>query len=47
VVACACETCVLKEYCKEKLVAFERKILRKFYGPFKEIVNTCRIRRND
>jgi hypothetical protein len=42
----ACETLVLKEYCKEKLLAFERKILRKIYGPLKEIDDTCRIIRN-
>jgi hypothetical protein len=42
----ACETWVLKECCKAKLLAFERKILRKIYGPFKEIDNTSRIRRN-
>jgi hypothetical protein len=46
VVAYDCETCVLKEYCEEKLVAFERKMLRKKNGQFKEIDNTRRIRRN-
>jgi hypothetical protein len=40
VVTYACETWVLREYSKEKLLAFERKILRKMYAPFKEIDNT-------
>jgi hypothetical protein len=43
----ACETWVLKEYDKEKLLAFERKILRKIYGPYRGKNHTWRIRRND
>jgi hypothetical protein len=44
VVTYVCETWVLKEYCKENVLAFERKILRKVYEPFKEIDNTWMIR---
>jgi hypothetical protein len=36
----ACETWVLREYCKETLLAFERKILTKMYAPFEETDNT-------
>ena len=32
----ACETWVLKENIKTKLRVFERKVLRKIYGPTKE-----------
>jgi hypothetical protein len=32
----ACETWVLKETTKDKLVVFERKVLRKMFGPTKE-----------
>jgi hypothetical protein len=46
VVTHACETWVLREYCKERLLAFERKISTKIYGAFKEIDKTWRIRRN-
>jgi hypothetical protein len=43
----ACETWVLKEYYKEKLLAFGRRILRNIYGPFKDVHITWKIRRND
>jgi hypothetical protein len=33
VVLYACATWILKEYYEEKLLASERKILRKIYGP--------------
>jgi hypothetical protein len=36
VVTYACETWVLKENIKTKLRVFERKVLRKIYGPTKE-----------
>ena len=35
VVTCACETWVLKENIKTKLRVFERKVLRRIYGPTK------------
>jgi hypothetical protein len=31
-----CETWVLKEITKNKLMVFERKVLRKIFGPTKE-----------
>ena len=36
VVTCACETWVLKENIQAKLRVFERKVLRRIYGPTKE-----------
>jgi hypothetical protein len=36
-VLCACETWVLKENSIQKLMIFERKILRKIFGPTKEV----------
>ena len=37
IVTYACETWVLKETIKIKLMVFERKVLRKIFGPTKEI----------
>ena len=39
----ACETWVLKENIKPKLRVFERKVLRRIYGPTKEKDDTWRI----
>jgi hypothetical protein len=36
IVTYACETQVLKETIKKKLMIFERKVLRKTFGPTKE-----------
>ena len=44
VVTCACETWVLKENIKLKLMVFERKILRRIYGSNKERDGTWRIK---
>jgi hypothetical protein len=38
---------VLKENIKSKLRAFERKVLRRIYGPTKESDGTWRIKSND
>jgi hypothetical protein len=43
----ACETWVLKETIKNKLMVFERKVLRKIFGPTKERDGTRRIKTND
>ena len=43
----ACETWVLKETIKNKLMVFERKVLRKIFGPTKERDGTWRIKTND
>ena len=43
----ACETWVLKENIKSKLRVFERKTLRRIYGPTKESDGTWRIKSND
>jgi hypothetical protein len=43
----ACETWVLKETTKNKLMVFERKVLRKIFGPTKEIDGTWRIKTNN
>ena len=43
----ACETWVLKEAIKQKLLVFERKILRRIFGPTKERDGTWRIKTND
>ena len=43
----ACETWVLKETIKNKLVVFERKLLRRIFGPTKERDGTWRIKTND
>jgi hypothetical protein len=47
VVTYACETLVLKENTKIKLRVFERKVLRKIYGPTKEKDGTWRIKSNE
>jgi hypothetical protein len=36
VITYACETWVLKEAIKQKLLVFEKKILRRIFGPTKE-----------
>jgi hypothetical protein len=43
----ACETWVLKENIKSKLRVFERKVLKRIYGPTKESDGTWRIESND
>jgi hypothetical protein len=43
----ACETWVLKESINQKLLVFERKILRRIFGPIKETDGTWRIKTND
>jgi hypothetical protein len=43
----ACEVWVLKETVKNKLMIFERKVLRKIFGPAKERDGTWRIKTND
>jgi hypothetical protein len=43
----ACETWVLKGNIKSKLRIFERKVLRRMYGPTKESDGTWRIKSND
>ena len=47
VVTYACETWVLKENIKTKLRVFERKGLRRIYGPTKEKDGTWRIKLNE
>jgi len=47
IVTYACETWVLKETIKNKLMVFERKVLRKIFGPTKERDGTWRIKTND
>jgi len=37
----------LKETLKNKLMVFERKVLRKIFGPTKERDGTCSIKTND
>ena len=46
IVTYPCETWVLKETIKNKLMAFERKVLRKIFGPTKERDGTWRIKTN-
>ena len=43
----ACETWVLKEDSIQKLMIFERKILRKIFGPTKEPNGLWRIKTNE
>jgi hypothetical protein len=43
----ACETWVLKETVKDKLMVFESKVLRRIFGPTKERDGTWRIKTND
>ena len=47
VVTYACETWALKENIKTKLRVFERKVLRRIYGPTKEKDGTWRIKLNE
>jgi hypothetical protein len=47
VVTYACEMWVLKENIKTKLRVFERKVLRRIYGPTKEKDGTWRIKSNE
>ena len=47
VVTYACETWVLKENTKLKLQVFERKVLRRIYGPTEENDGTWRIKSNE
>jgi len=47
IVTFACEVWVLKETVKNKLMVFERKVLRKTFGPTKERDGTWRIKTND
>ena len=46
VVVYGCETWVLKESIIQRLLVFERKILRKFFGPTKEDNGNWRIKTN-
>jgi hypothetical protein len=41
---CGCETWILKEAIKQKLLVFERKILRGIFGPTRELSGTWRIK---
>jgi len=43
----ACETWVLKENSIQKPMIFERKILRKIFGPTKEVNGLWRIKTNE
>jgi len=47
IVTYACETWVLKETIKNKLMIFERKVLRRIFGLTKERDGTWRIKTND
>jgi hypothetical protein len=47
IVTYACEIWVLKETTKDKLMVFEREVLRKIFGPTKERDGTWRIKTND
>jgi len=47
IVMYACETWVLKENSIQKLMIFERKILRKIFGPTKEVNGLWRIKTNE
>ena len=46
IVTCASETWVLKEPVIQKLLVFERKILRRIFGPTKEN-QICRVKTNE
>jgi hypothetical protein len=45
-VTCTCETWVLKENLKNKLMIFERKIMRKIFGPARSDDGNWRIKTN-
>jgi hypothetical protein len=47
VVTYGCETWVLKGTIKKQLMVFERKVLRRTFGPTKERDGTWRIKTND
>jgi hypothetical protein len=47
VVTYACETWTLRDKIEQKLMVFERKILRKIFGPIKVSEDRWRIRTND
>jgi hypothetical protein len=47
IVTCACEPWALKETIKIKLMAFERKMLRRIFCPTKERDFTWRIKTNE
>jgi hypothetical protein len=47
VVTYACETWTLKDKIKQKQMVFERKILRKIFGPIRVCEDRWRIRTND
>jgi hypothetical protein len=47
IVTYACETWVLKETIKNEVMVFERKVLRKIFGPTKERDGAWRIKTND
>jgi hypothetical protein len=47
VVTYACETWLLKENTELKLMVFERKILRRIYGPTKERDSKWRMKLNE
>jgi hypothetical protein len=47
VVTYACETWVLKENVIQKLMIFERKVLRKIFGPTKQQNGLWRIETNE
>jgi len=47
VVTYTCETWVMNENIKTKLRIFERKVLRRIYGPTKEKDDTWRIKSNE
>jgi len=47
IVTYTCETWVLRETTKNKLMVFERKVQRKIFGPTKERNDTWRIKIND
>ena len=47
IVTYACEAWVLEETIKSKLMVFERKVLRRIFGPTKERDGMWRIKTND
>jgi len=46
-VTCGCEVWVLEETIKDKLMVFERKVLRNIFGPKKDRDCTWRIQTDD
>jgi hypothetical protein len=47
IVIYTCEIWVLKETIKKKIIVFERKVLRRIFGPTKERDGKWRIKTND